>query len=384
MPLESCEGDSMVKKRLVPTLKSYVYTRVRPLVNGCHSILTTFPRGKEQMPILAVCDPMTWQNLSSEHAAVAVTPCNWKQAFGEKQRYKFFFCEATWTGVMGTPWRAQVYKDGRVYYENRRNLLRILDRCKVEKIPTIFWAKEDPVYFGDATYDFTNTALNFDYILTTAEECVEKYHKLGHKQIGLWPFGFSPRMYHPSSDEQRNRENAAVFAGGWYTILPQRCNDLSEIFDMVIKAGIPLRIYDRYRIDGHSSKPFPEKYQPYVNDRVAYDAFGEVYRNVQYVINVNTVCDSETMFARRVYEAMACGAIVISNPSVGLRKQFIDKVWFTGEDFNFEDIEAIRNNNIEIVFANHTWEQRMKQLFTMIFEMSKSKNDVQDNQAQRA
>lgn len=357
---------AMSNKELVPTLKSYVYTRLLPLVKSKGEVLSVYPKGNTQSPILSVCDPMTWQNLSNEHAAVAITPRNWKQAFDDNQKYKFFFCEAAWTGAVGASWRAQVYKDGRVFYENRRDLLKILERCKADKISTVFWAKEDPAYFGDSAYDFADTALKFDFILTTANECVDKYKKLGHKQVNLWPFGFSPAMYHPPRNEQTDRENLAVFAGSWYTVLSERCNDLADIFDTVLKAGIPLRIYDRYRADGRSSKPFPEKYQPYVADSIPYDRLGDVYRDVQYVINVNTVCDSETMFARRVYEAMACGAIVISNPSIGMRTQFGNNVWYAGEDFDFNSMEAIRKNNIETVFAAHTWEQRMKQLFKII------------------
>jgi len=309
---------------------------------------------------------MAWQNLSSEHAAVSITPHNWQEAFNNAQNFEFFFCEAAWTGTTNHTWRGQVYKDGRVFYENRRELLKIISKCKANKIPTVFWAKEDPAYFQDATYNFTDTALKFDYILTTAEECISKYHALGHDQVYLWPFGFSPAIYYPPEDEGHKRENMAVFAGSWYAYLPQRCNALARIFEMVLSANIPLRIYDRYRVGGRSSKPFPKQYQQYVNDSISYAALGEVYRNVKYAISVNTVCDSSTMFARRVYEAMACGAIVISNPSVGMHEQFDNNVWYESDDFAFDQIDAVRQRNIETVFANHTWEQRMEQLLTMI------------------
>lgn len=351
----------------VPTLKSYMYTRVLPLLMPRSEVIAVYPEGKTQTPILTVCDQMTWQDISNEHAAVSVTPHNWQRAFGCGQTFKLFLCEAAWKGAVGATWRAQVYKDGRVFYENRRELLKLLDKCKAEKIPTVFWAKEDPAFFQNATYDFTDTALRFDYILTTAEECIAKYHALGHKQVYLWSFGFSPNLYYPPSGKDGGgRENIAVFAGSWYADLPERCNDLLIIFDRVLESKISLRIYDRYRNNGRSSKPFPEKYQPYVEDYIASKALGEVYRNVQYAINVNTVCDSTTMFARRVYEAMSCGAIVVSNPSIGMHKQFGNNVWFVDEGFDFKNIEMIRQNNIETVFAQHTWGKRMSQLFTLV------------------
>jgi hypothetical protein len=194
---------------------------------------------------------------------------------------------------------------------------------------------------------------------------VEKYRGLGHKQAHLLQFGFSPGIYHPPKDGSP-RENAAVFAGGWYESLPLRCKDLADIFGMVLEAGIPLKIYDRYRREGRSSKPFPKIYLPYVHDGVEYAKLGDIYRSAMYAVNVNTVTGSGTMFARRVYEAMACGAIVISNESVGMRKQFGGRAWFANEGFDMGAAEAVRQSNINEVFANHTWERRMKQLFDII------------------
>jgi len=349
--------------KLPATIKSILYAstqwrKVSPLTVSANSI--------SQTPILAVCDPMTWHNLSSYHTAVAVTSTNWKLAFANSQKYKFFFCEAAWTGHMGSPWRAQVYKDGRVFHENRKKLLHIIEHCNREKIPTVFWAKEDPAYFQNEIYNFTDTALKFDYILTTAEECIKKYQALGHNNVHLWPFAFSTEIFYPPNNEADERENVAVFAGSWFSDHPQRCVELAGIFDMVLENDISLRIYDRNMLDGHSAKSFPKKYQHYVQNSVQYETLGETYRKVLYAININTVCDSETMFARRVYEAMACGAIVISNHSIGLRKQFDSSIWFLGEDFDHCDMHKIRQHNIDYVFANHTWQQRMEQLFQII------------------
>ena len=330
---------------------------------------TNFLRGKEQPQLIAaICDPMTWRDLCHIHATIALTSKRWRDAFGNdtENKIKILFCEAAWSGTSGACWRGQVYKDERVLYENRRDLLKILDKCKSQKIPTVFWAKEDPVYFHDAVYNFADTALKFDYIFTTAKECIPKYKALGHKQVHLLPFGFSPEIYHPPKDIESPRERACVFAGSWFPDHQKRCADLTEIFDMVLSAGFPLRIYDRHRTSGHSSKPFPKKYQPFVQDRVSYETLGEVYRNVEYAINVNTVSTSQTMFARRVYEAMACGSIIVSNESIGMRQQFGDNVWFAGSDFDHDRIKHVRAENIKTVFAKHTWEQRIKHLCAVI------------------
>jgi len=352
-------------KSVIFTLKSYVYTRVLLKFKPQANVLTS---KANQMPIAVICDTMTWKNFHQEFATVSLTPRTWKDAFSADPRKKirFLFCEATWKGLATSCWRGQVYKDRRVLYENRQELLKILKRCNAEGIPTVFWAKEDPLYFQGETYDFADTALKFDYVLTTAAECVPKYQALGHKNVHVWPFGFSPKIYYPPKPPHKNRELVAVFAGSWFEEHPLRCRDLADIFDMLLDAKIPLCIYDRNRTNGISTKPFPEKYQPYLNDAVLYEKLGDIYRGVEFVINVSTVCTSDTMFSRRVYEAMACGCIVISNESLGIRQQFGNNLWYIGEDFDFERLECIRQNNIETVFSSHTFGQRMEQLFTLI------------------
>ena len=359
----------MQKKGILPTIKSYTYTRILPIMQTNAPAQVSIPPGKElQQPIAVICDLMTWKNLRHEHHLISLTPQTWHKILDKRsaQKVKFFFCESAWSGIENACWRGQIYKDERVFHENRRELLKILDVCKSDKIPTVFWAKEDPVYFQDPIYNFTDTALRFDYILTTAEECIKKYRALGHNHTHLWTFGFSPKIYHPPDDLEKPREPVAVFAGSWYTDHPRRCADLSYIFDMLSSAGIPFRIYDRHRALGYSTKPFPDKYQPYVQDAVSYKELGNIYRSVKYAINVNTISDSATMFARRVYEIMACGCIVVSNESVGMRRQFNNRIWFAGDNFDFDNINHLRKVNIDTVFAEHTVEQRMQQLYTLI------------------
>ena len=349
---------------VLPTLKSYVYTRVLPkFLPAPKTVIHDTISG---IPVAAICDWMTWINLCHFHSTVALTPSGWvSEIFA---RPKFLFCEAAWCGIARSCWRGQIYKDRRVLYENRKHLLEILRYCKSNAIPTVFWAKEDPAYFRHEIYDFTDTALMFDHILTTAKEAVQEYISLGHRSVHLWPFGFSPHIYYPPGLEDSARENVAVFAGSWFREHKKRCHDLEMLFEMLLDAGIPLRIYDRNKRWGVSFKPFPEKYQRYVLDRVEYEELGKIYRSSSFAINVNTVGDSETMFSRRVYEAAACGAIVVSNDSKGLKSQFGENIWFLGERFDTEHIGEIRERNIRFVFENHTWQKRFEKLCEILGE----------------
>jgi len=360
----------------VATASSYLYARA--VVPWFRAPSVDVVRGgsfdSAELPVALVCDEMTWQNISRVCRAVFLPPVQnkWREVL-QPGKVRLFLCEAAWSGINqgNSCWRGQIYKDRRVRfgYENRRELLRLLEHCKKSGIPTVFWAKEDPAYFCGEIYDFTDTALRFDHILTTAEECVAEYAALGHKSAHLWAFGFSEEIFYPP-ESPGLRERAAVFAGSWFADHPQRCADTTEMFDYITGLGIPLIIYDRNRSGGRSSKPFPEKYQQYVRDSVAYESLGEIYRGTEYAVNINTTRDSVSMFARRVYEIMACGAIVISNDSAGMRAQFGSRVWYAGENFDFERADEIRRENIGDVFAKHTNAARMAQLW----DIAASKN----------
>ena len=306
-----------------------------------------------------ICDEMTWLNYGGECDAVFVTPGGWREAF-EQNNPALFFCESAWAGIDGAKncWRGQIYRDRRVWFDNRRALLDILDHCRENNISTVFWNKEDPLFFNDKIYDFTDTALRFDRILTTAAECVTRYEELGAKRVSIWRFGFPEAVFYPP--EAEGRENIAVFAGSWNGDQEERRRELERLLNFVIAAGISPVIYDRHSEDRR--RRFPSKYAPYIRKAVPYRELGEIYRRASYVLNVNTVSNSETMFSRRVYEAMACGCIVISSPAAGLELEFPGRIWIPGRPFDASNIPKIREENIHHVFEFHTCNKRWAEL----------------------
>ena len=352
----------MYASSILHTLKSYTYTQLLPIFRHRQQHSTSRENG--QLRVAVICDHMTWTNLVHTQASTFLSPLAWKDEI--KQKPKFLFCEAAWSGITGSCWRGQIYKDRRVFIENRKHLLEILNYCKANGIPAVFWAKEDPTYFMHDVYDFTDTALKFDHILTTAEECLPRYQQLGHKNVHLWPFGFSPHIFYPPKENETQREMTAIFAGSWYKDHKNRCQELEGIFEMVTKAGIPLKIYDRNKKGKRSSKPFPAKYRRHVHEGVNYEELGEIYRKTTFAINVNTVNNSNTMFSRRVYEAAACGSIIVSNESKGLRNQFGRNIWYLGEPLDLSQINEMREHNIKMVFENHTWQKRFEELLEIL------------------
>ena len=312
--------------------------------------------------VAAVCDDMTWQNLKRECQIYSVTPNNWKAVLYESKP-DVFFCESAWTGIKEQKycWHGKIYRNKKLLFENRKDLLDILRFCKQNKIPTVFWNKEDPAFVDSERYDFTDTALKFDYIFTTAKECVDMYQKAGHVNVNVLPFGFSPYLFNPLNSF--SKENQAVFAGSWYAEETKRCEDLCNMFDKVLGSQIPLTIYDRQTGTTKEGRNFPEKYQEYVKNALPFEELGKVLKKVKYAINVNTIQDSETMFARRVLEFMAMNTFVISNFSVGMKALFDDSVCFPEDSIPEEDLLQKCLKNLEYVFLYRTNEV----LFTEAF-----------------
>lgn len=263
-----------------------------------------------------LCDEMTWLDFSGYANSIFLHPRVWKKQL-EQFRPKVFFCESAWVGINAfrNVWRGRVYRDHRVPFENRDILLKILAYCRNNGIITVFWSKEDPAYFQHEIYDFTDTALQFDHVFTTAVECIERYRELGHQSVHLLPFGVNTDLFYPAGEKPA--EKTALFAGSWFGDHPKRCEELENLLDYALAQGWALDIFDRNSNAPEERFRFPEKYTPYLHPAVEFMKMPELCRRYTYAINVNTVVDSPTMISRRVLQLAASGVTIVSNKSHG-------------------------------------------------------------------
>ncbi len=314
------------------------------------------PDDLRQIRVALIADKMTCDNLRQVCDCIPLTCRDWAKQM-EQNPPHLFFCESAWLGNEGDGycWRGQIYKNEKVWFENRKTVLDILAFCQKNGIPTVFYNKEDPTSFDDPYHNFVDLALRFDYLYTTAAECVEKYKALGARHCDCLPLGVSLSLYNPFEKEKTERKGA-VFAGSWYAEFAERCADMCALFDMVLEAGIGLTIYDRYYGDPNPQKQFPAQYQKYVRPAVPYERLGEVLKQYEFALNINTVKDSDTMFARRVYEVMAERLYLLSNESVGMRRQFGKNVTYIGE--SIPDAPTRRkavSENLQRVIEQHSF-----------------------------
>lgn len=143
---------------------------------------------------------------------------------------------------------------------------------------------------------------------------------------------------------------------------------MGQIFDAVRDSGHTLKVYDRFYGSDDPSHEFPERFQSALNPSVPGDQMGEVYKESQIGITINTVTESATMFARRIFELMACNTYVISNYSKGVDAIFGSNVLYLDRapnglsQLSQQELERAREENLQLVLSQHTYRKRFEEI----------------------
>lgn len=328
----------------------------------------------KDLKVAVILDEFSFNSFKNEFLPLVITPNNWKTLFAT-QKPDLFFCESAWSGSdsKNRPWKGQIYASVNFSKENRTALLEILAYCNDNGIPTVFWNKEDPTHYPDRIHDFVKTACLFDFVFTTAEECVEKYRQdYGLKNVYSLPFATNPILFNPIDNINNPRTKKMIFAGSWYANHLERSKIMTKLFDSLIDGGYELEFYNRYYGDTDPNHIIPEQYQSYERPSIANKDIGQVYKSSVFGLNFNTVTNSNTMFARRVFELMSSNTLVLSNYSQGMREMFGDNVIFLDTEperlnsLTSDTIECIREQNLHNVLANHTYQKRFEKILDKV------------------
>jgi len=268
-------------------------------------------------------------------------------------------------------WRGKDDRWGSKVGHASSELVQILQWCKNKNVPTIFWNKEDPVHFNS----FLNVAKLFEYVFTTDFDCIHRYKMaLNHNRVYYLPFAFQPRLSNPI--EKYDRKGGVCFAGAYYHKYPERCKDLSEILSAISEFG-DLDIYDRNFGKEIEEFMFPEEFHKYIIGTLPFEEIDVAYKGYQYGLNLNSIKQSQSMFARRVFELIGCNTFVISNYSRGLRLLFGDYV--ISSDNKSEiiskynklnqdngDLRRIKLASLRDAFQNHTYGIRFRYILSKV------------------
>lgn len=325
---------------------------------------------KTNFRVACILDDFTYNSYKYECDLHQLSREHWLADLEEIQP-QLLFVESAWRG-----------KDEQWYNVVNKNideLQGVVKWCNERNIPTVFWNKEDPIHFQT----FINTAMQFDHVFTTDLDCLSKYREtLGHDNVSFLPFACQPVVNNPI--ELYKREDSFCFAGAYYVKYPERTEDL----DTIVKAlgnFKELDIYDRnfYRTD--PDYMFPEEYQKYIVGTLPFEEIDKAYKGYKYSINLNSIKQSQTMFARRVYELLASNTLTVSNFSRGIRTLFGDLVFVSdsGEEL-VNRIKKILDSNVAYgkfrllglrkVMLEHTYERRFNCILSKVFPDYKEKN----------
>lgn len=361
--------ESPAKKTTTETInKNTQVTKRTPLKLNC-----SHKKAKE-LKVAVILDEFSYNSFKDEFIPLILTPSNWKFVLSQ-HKPDLFFCESAWSGTdsINRPWKGRIYASKNFKKENRNELLDILEYCNKNGIPTVFWNKEDPTHYPDRVHDFVKTAQLFDFVFTTAEECVEKYKsEYNVKNVYSLPFATNPIVFNPIDDINYPRSQNIIFAGSWYANHLERSKSMCTLFDNLIDSGYNLEFFNRYYGDEDPNHIIPEKYRRYEKPSIPNKEIGKAYKSSIFGLNFNTVIDSDTMFARRVFELMSSNTLVLSNYSQGMQKMFGKNIIFLDKEperlkqLDQKTIEQIREENLNNVLENHTYKKRFETILDKV------------------
>ena len=320
------------------------------------------PAGR-RIRIATIMDHFTHEAFRHECDLVQLRPDDWARQLAEAEP-DLLFVESAWRGVddLWTNRLATVEPE----------VAAIVSWCRERSIPTAFWNKEDPVHFNG----FLNTAALFDVVFTTDIDSIQRYVEfLGHERIFVLPFGVQPKTFNPL--DAGDRMDAFSFAGAYYVRYPDRAKDLRQMVDELTLLR-PFLIYDRNHGQADPNYAFPPEYQPFILGHLPYEKIDRAYKGYRYTINLNSVTQSQTMCARRIFELLASGSTTISNFSRAVRVLFGDLAITSSSASEIaRRVEPLIDDDIQRrkfalagvrkVLAAHTYEHRLAYVLSKTF-----------------
>lgn len=317
----------------------------------------------KRLTVACILDEFTYNCFKDECDLRQVKLSSWRNEL-EKSDPDFFFFESAWNGEDGS-WHG-------ILSYGKPEFLELLDYCRDRMIPTVFWSKEDPVHFQR----FLPVARKADHIFTTDIDCINGYKReAGHDRVYLLTFAAQPKDHNPI--EKYNRRDAFCFAGSYYNHYSDRIKDFKELLDTLVKCR-PVDIFDRNlnRPKPHSFE-FPDDYKTLVVGTLNVEEIDRAYKGYRYGININTITQSQTMFARRIFELLASNTPIVSNYSLGLRMTFGDLVLSSSDGKEIaRRLGAIVENEtiyrkfrlagLRKVFCEHTYEDRFARIYSKV------------------
>lgn len=317
--LTALNAEPRTEQSIVPAASDGSAPKLRFTPPSPSNLPVSFPSVKVAM----IADEFTADAFSNEWDIVQPTRENWREVIASHNP-DFVFVESAWEAVEGS-WRDQFVGS----MAPRQEIRELIEYCNDQGIPTAFWNKEDPPHFED----FLETARLFDFVFTTEGKKVDEYkERLGHDRVAILPFAAQPRLHNPIQGPGVVRDRDITFGGMYFR---DKYSERRSQMEMILPAAAKLGLDIFSRQDGSDERyRYPGKLTANVLGSLPYPEMLGAYHRYKVVINVNSVTDSATMCARRIFEASACGAAVVSTGTEALDNFFPDDTLSIVKDAN--------------------------------------------------
>ncbi|MDR6639847.1 glycosyltransferase [Paenarthrobacter nitroguajacolicus] len=274
---------------------------------------------RDDLTVAVILDDFSAKAFTYEWNLVLLSKDRWLQQLQE-QRIDFLFVESAWEGNGGS-WKYQLTGTS----GPKQEFLNLMQWCRDNSIPTVFWNKEDPPHF----HDFLPAAREFDVVFTSDENKLPDYRQaLGHNRVDVLPFAAQPAIHNPVRPREGRHSRDVAFAGMYFAHkYPERREQMHVLLAGAmegsdrVKHG--LEIFSR-QLGGNPDYQFPAPYDSRVVGSLTYDQMLTAYKAYKVFLNVNSVVDSPSMCARRIFEITASGTPVVTTPSPALPRFFPD------------------------------------------------------------
>ena len=301
-----------------------------------------------QLRVGIIMDDFSAAAFSAEWTVVALRPDSWEQQLRD-EALDFVVVESAWAGNAGL-WRGKITGPAGPSAVFRE----LVEGCRAAGLPAVFWNKEDPPHYED----FLPAAKLFDHVFTTDANMIPRYLvDLGHERISVLPFAAQPRIHNPARPRHGWHAREIAFAGMYFA---HKYEDRRRQMEYLLGAAVDatagkrpgFEIFSR-QLGRQPQYQFPGILKKHVVGSLSYKQMLTAYKAYKVFLNVNSVTDSPSMCARRIFEITAAGSCVVSTPSAAITE------FFPGNEIPTADNRDGAANLLKALTANPDYAQRL-------------------------
>jgi len=243
----------------------------------------------------------------------------------------------------------------------------LMNLCKEKGIGSIYWAIEDPVLY-DYTIPFVIKA---DFAFTTAVECIDKYRERSLK-VDLLTFACNPK-YHKTGHYKEEYALDIALQASYYN-QPSRIRGYDIVLDPALQGDYSINIWGAYWETELGKQRLGQKHNMFKGYFPNHD-LPDLCASAKIILGVQCDDTSLTQTSMRPYEVLGCRGFHLTQRTFATEAIFKDgehlvtagtaaeaseKIKFYLE--NESERLRIANSGQEYVYANHTYERRVREV----------------------